>query len=669
MMFSCWRGGRIALGLATLVALPLAAATPPPAASAERLVQRQQFRLAYAAAEHGSSTWHTLARGLQDYPLYPYLEAAALQDDIKNATFVEVEKYLEQHAGLIPAERLRREFLAVLAERKDWKNFRKLYHPDLGDELACHALSARLQTGDTLEFDRDLAALWSDPSLPAACVPAEKWAHQHGLLTGERLWQRIDAASERGPASTIRFLADWLPKSERDDALRFVHALEDPVAAVHAAEQWPDKPRGRRAASLAMQRVALRDSDTADAAWPSLQKHFRFSAELKHRILAAMALYVATDFSDDALGRLKDLPTEAHTATTREWRVRVALARGDWDEVLAAIEALDKEQASEDVWRYFRARALIEQGHKEQGIEVLRQLATEVDYYGFLAADWLDEPYAICPLTIEPNTALSARIATRPGIVRALELYQLDMLPEARREWQAAVADMDRPSRLQAAALASRNEWYDRAIFLLAGKAVRYYKQRFPLGHRQTLVEGARAAGIDPAFAFAIIRAESAFVDDARSGANARGLMQLLPETARDVARKNKLSYAGAASLSEPAINIPLGTRYLGAVAARFDGAPWLASAAYNAGPSKAEQWVAARPKLAPDVFVATIPYHETRAYIRRVMAYAVLYDWQLHDGKVQAMSSRMTRIGTPYQPPTAISKRKAVSCPKPIAD
>lgn len=654
---SIWPGRVLALLLAAISAITFAQKPD----SLE--LQRQQFRIAHAAATLGSDAWRVLASGLADYPLYPYLEAAALKHDIEHASNKQVAAYLKRYPDLIPAQQLRVEFLEELAKRKDWDGFNKLYRTGLGDAITCYALQARLAAGETLDFDADLAPLWTQAWLPGACSPVQEWAHDHGLLTRTRLWQRIEHAAADGPTSTIRHLADWLPADDARVALRLAQARSAPHAALDAALQWPDTARSRTAVTLAMSQIARRDSDAADRAWPALNKRFDFSAEQRHQVAAAMALYTATDFSDDALKRLIALPAEAQTATTREWRARVALAKGKWKQVLAAIEAMPASQQAEDPWEYWRARALVESGQKDAGTALFRSLADEADYYGFLSADWLDAPYAICPLHIASTAESDASLLAMPGFARAFELFALDMLAPARREWMRALDGLDAKQRLQAADLAYTRGWYDRAIFALASDGVRHYEQRFPIARKKQLFDGARAADIDPAWAYAILRAESAWVTDARSGANARGLMQLLPATAAEVARKSKLPYSGASDLSDPAINIPLGTRYLGTMAAKFNGAPWLASAAYNAGASKVSEWVAARSELDPDIFVATIPYGETRAYVRRVMAFAVVYDWRLN-GTALPIATRMPRIGDPYTAPTVGSVRKKVRCP-----
>jgi soluble lytic murein transglycosylase len=196
-----------------------------------------------------------------------------------------------------------------------------------------------------------------------------------------------------------------------------------------------------------------------------------------------------------------------------------------------------------------------------------------------------------------------------------------------------------------------------------SGDALQLYDLRFPLASQDGLVPQAEQAGVDPAWAYGILRAESAWMSDAHSGADARGLMQLLPDTGAAVARRHGLAWGGGDTLYDPAINIALGTRYLAELAARFGGSPWLASAAYNAGPNRVDQWLAARNALAPDLFLATIPFKETREYVARVMAFSVIYDWRLH-GKAVPLDTRMSAIGQPYGRPNLAAQSRLVDCP-----
>ncbi|MGN6327760.1 MAG: transglycosylase SLT domain-containing protein [Rhodanobacter sp.] len=665
-MFSSAAPRRFFCGLLAVAGALLA--MPPAQAAASIDAQRAAFRQAYAAASQGDPGWRTLAAGLHDYPLYPYLPAAALEHDIRLIDRAAVEEYLASYPDLIPAADLRRDFLRELARRKDWTGFTALYQPGLGDALACNALQARLAGGGALDFRRDLAALWAKPDLPGACDPVLAAAHDQGLLTTARLWERIDRAADAGKAGTVASLANWLPAADRPTALHLAQAWRDPAAAVAAAPNWGTGVRDTRAATLALTRLARRQTTSADAAWQVLQARFPFSEAQRNHILATLALFHATDFDDQALARLIALPAAAQTDGTYEWRARVALARQNWPAVIAAIEAMPAALRQDGEWRYFRGRALAAQGQATEAKAQFRALADEPTFFGFLAADEVGQPYAICPLTLADDPAAQASLLALPGLQRAFELFAVDLPKPARREWNRALQGADQATVRVAAALANQRGWYDRAVFAFSsGDALRLYDLRFPLASQDGLVPQAEQAGIDPAWAYGILRAESAWMSDARSGADARGLMQLLPETGALVARRNGMAWGGGDTLYDPATNIALGTRYLAHMAARFDGSPWLASAAYNAGPNRVDQWLAARGTLAPDVFIASIPYKETREYVARVMAFSVIYDWRIN-GTVTPLTTRLSTIGQPYAMATANAPRKTISCPSSAA-
>jgi soluble lytic murein transglycosylase len=363
------------------------------------------------------------------------------------------------------------------------------------------------------------------------------------------------------------------------------------------------------------------------------------------------------------------LPAGAQTDGTREWRVRVALSRQEWAAALAALDALSPTQQQDGEWRYYRARTLQSLQREGEAQSLYRALSQEATFFGFLAADRVNAPYGICPAQLATDDTREQELTNRPGLRRAFELYAVGMQKEGRREWTAALAGSDADTLRLAADLAYRNGWYDRAVFgLSSGEALRLYEQRFPLARQDGVVQQAQAAGIEAPWAYAIIRAESAWMSDAHSGADARGLMQLLPGTAQLVAKRNGLAWAGGDSLYDAPTNIELGTRYLAQMAARYNGAPWLASAAYNAGPNKVDQWLAARGSLPPDLFIVSIPFKETREYVQRVMAFAVIYDWRLDGKSALAMQSRIPAVGAAYTLPGEGAVRKDVSCPAPTS-
>lgn len=651
-----------------------AIAIPAPGADggdAARLAsQRERFPLVLETARHApGDAWQKLAGGLENYPLFPYLELASLQRRMAQLKRAEVDKFLAAWPNSLPAQILRDAFLLELARRSDWQDFLALL-PDAprSKEIQCAALQARLALGQAVDFKRDVEPLWlSATALPSACDSVVRWSMDQGKLTTELIWTRIDLAARAGNGAIVATLAAMLDGAERSAAERVAHAVQEPAKALADAASWTDAPRTRAAVTVAFERLARHDSDAAETQWGTLESQFRFDPDQRGRILRALALYRATSYAPDALARLDALPADLADDSTREWRVRVALSTQDFAGTLAALDALTPAQQADPRWRYLRARVLTKLDRGDEAGALFSPLAREANFHGFLAADWLRQPYAICPAEFSADPAQADALRRQPDLARAFEFFALDRLAEARREWDFALASLSPAQRRLAADIASDMGWYDRAVYTFSqGDDLHLYSLRFPLARRDPIVRAARAAGIDPSWAYAIIRAESAWTTDAHSSADAWGLMQLLPGTAAQLARAIKLRYAGTRDLLDPDTNIALGTRYLGNMAQRYDGSPWLASAAYNAGVDPVGRWLNARDTLEPDFFIETIPYKETREYVSRVLAFSVIYDWRLH-GTALPLSSKLPRIGQAYSPPAEDASRKAVVCP-PVA-
>jgi len=653
--------------LATLVATGVAWSASGQAEDQALAAQRERFPLVLETAKRApEDTWLKLASGLETYPLYPYIELAAIQRRMAQLKRGDVERYLKAWPDSLPGQMLRDGFLIELARRGDWSDYLALV-PDAprSKELQCDTLQARLALGKPVDFKRDVEPLWlSASALPSACDAILSWAKGQHKLGADLIWSRIDLAARAGNGALVATLAAMLDGAERAAAERHAEALQDPGKLLAGAATLGDSPRTRAAVTLAFERLARRDSEAAETHWAALGTQIHFDTEQRGRILRALALYRATSYAPDALARLNALPAELADDATREWRVRVALAAQDYANTLVALDALAPAQQADARWRYLRARVLAKLDRKSEADKALASVATEANFHGFLAADWLKQPYAICQTDFSADAAQAEALRQQPSFARAFEFFALGRLSEARREWDFAIAPLKPAERRVAADQASALGWYDRAVYTFSqSDDLHLYALRFPLARRDQIVRAANAAKIDPSWAYAIIRAESAWTTDAHSTADAWGLMQLLPGTAAQLAKANKLRYGGSRDLLDPDTNISLGTRYLGNMAQHYDGSPWLASAAYNAGTDPVGRWIDARDALDPDFFIETIPYKETREYVARVLAFSVIYDWRLH-GSALSLSSKLPRIGQAYEAPAEDAPRKSIVCP-----
>ena len=494
-----------------------------PLHAADRASQRSQFRAALAAAARPpEGAWMKLAAGLdaERYPLYPYIELAALRPRLAKLAPAEVERFLKRWADTLPAADLRQAWLRELARRGDWKTFLADWAPNEDRDLQCNAVLARLSGGAKLDYAKDIETLWQgERALPGSCAAVLRAARVQGIVADAVVWEHLEQAADAGRADVAEDAAALLTGNERIAADRIVAALRDPSATLAKAKTRADEPRARDALAYALARLARRNSDAAETQWADLEARFKWDDAQKNRVLNAIALYRATSYSPDALARLKALPATADDDATREWRVRGALAGADWAGTLAALDRLSDTQKADARWRYLRARVLGKLGRDAEAATLMADVAREANFHGFLAADWSSQPYTICPNTLAGDDAAESALARQPDLERAYEFRELGMLSEARREWKFAMGKLDANQRRLAADGAYRKGWYDRAVFAFSADpdTQRLYEQRFPLGMEALVRREAAGAGIDPSWAYGILRAESAWMTDAHS--------------------------------------------------------------------------------------------------------------------------------------------------------
>ncbi len=643
---------RIVLAVAMLACASIAHAQSSDAA----------VRAAIEAAERGEAT--TIPTG---HPLTGWIEYARLRRDIDALPVAQAQSFLSRQQGQPVAEAFRELWLAALSRRQDWPAFRAAWKPlpsnnlARNDTLRCADLNARQATGATdAAWTRDAQALWRSTGkpLPAVCdAPFAILASQGGLPPALR-WERIEKAAADWQPAVMRAAARGLPADEfalANDYAAFFDAVHE------RALTWPKTPRSRLIASHGLARLAKSLPMSVDAQLPKYASALGFTEADRARPLYQAALWAVASYEPDSARRLNAVPESAYDERLHEWRVREALSRSDWRAALVAIRKMGDTQRNDSRWKYFEARLEEIAGNKAGAQALYREAARKPEFHGFLAADRLGQGYALCPW--EPNDAAAAKaaIARDPGIVRAMALSRIDRAAWAQREWDAALARFDDTQRRIAVEVAQDNGWFDRGVFGLVnvgGKRYpeesRLYKLRFPLHHDATIRREAGKYGIDPAWVAAEIRAESIFNPRARSGANAMGLMQVLPGTGAAVANRIGLPWGGAESLYDADTNIAIGTAYLRQMEDKY-GQTYIAIAAYNAGPAPVARWQAQRPAMDPDFWIETISYKETREYVARVLAFSVIYDWRLNGSAVPVSERMRGREGT---------ARKAFSCP-----
>ncbi len=598
-------------------------------------VQRDTFLAAEKALRQGrQKEYRRLKRRLGDYPLLPYLTYRELTRQISLTGKRQAAAFLRANAGTPLADRFTRRWLDELWRRGDLKGYLNLYRRGEDTRRYCRYLQALIHTGEEQRALTEVPRLWlTGRSLPKACDPVLEAWRQAGRLTPELVWGRIELAMKGRQTRLARYLGRYLPSdTERRWLDRWLSLDRHPGTLDQLEGELHDRPHPYRETMLlhGIERLARKDLEAASAIWRRLADHYPFDQDQRYQAERSLARAALSQEPADLLDRLDAFQPRADDTVLLERRLRAALKRQDWKRLQTWIGRLPSHLADSERWRYWLARALEQQGHRDRAEAIYATLANNRSYHGFLAADRLELPYNLSHTPLEVAPAQVERVARQPGIQRARELFRLERLLDARREWRAATIDLD-DDRLQAAsALARTWGWHTQAIFTLARTG--YWEDlelRFPVEHREVVDRASRKRRLDESWVFAVIRQESAFATDARSSAGAMGLMQLMPGTARLVARKLKRRPPKSLELLQPRTNIDLGTAYLSQVLERLHDNPVLATSAYNAGPHRVKRWLPEQSQPA-DLWIETIPFRETRRYTQRVLTYTVIYDRRL---------------------------------------
>lgn len=610
--------------------------------------QRQQFLAAYELITQGKPhDPEQTIESLNGYVLAPYLEYAYLQRQLDRAPVERIVAFLENNDDLPVSRPLRTAYLRRLAQRGAWADFEKLYRPGLTVELQCYALQARLkkQAIDKAWLEEALSLWLVGRSQPNACDPVFAELYAREAISADQVWKRITLLIEGGQDR----LAEQF-KSRLDPARRTW--LDYWLIAHRRPQQLLERPNfplvGDYAALVimhALERLGRRDQIAARQFLAQYSQGELLTGAQRNQVARFIALQAAYSQDPAALAWLDELPHGAVNDPVRLWTARMALRNQDWQRLLSAIAELPETTRGSAQWRYWRAHALAATDQAQQAQTEFTLLALERNYYAFLAADRLALPYSLNHKPTDIADDILKEVRRRPEILRAKEFYHLGLLLEARREWHVAVARLNREQQAQAAMLALQWGWYDSAV-LTANRAglSNDLDLRFPTPYRDLVEHYSRLNQLDSHVTYAIVRKESAFRSDAASAVGALGLMQVMPQTGRQVARQLNVELPSKQGLFDVDTNLHLGSAYLREMLNRFDGSLVLAAAAYNAGPARVDDWLQRNAGLPPAVWIEAISFHETREYVKSILAFAAVFEWRLH-----GRSGRLSQYLLPF--------------------
>jgi len=567
---------------------------------------------------------------LKNYILHPYLEYERLKNNIKTSSTGAMIDFVNRNRDTWLAEDINTEILIRLSEQRQWGEILKFYKKGQGGTKAkCIGLEASIRTKPSRALLNEALTLWkSGRSRPNVCNSLFKLLDQKSIINDAQAWERITLAMDKGNTRLARSLSKHL--TDPSLVTLWVNLRKNPSAYLDNTLLSNNDPRTKQLIAYGIKRLARKNTMQARNKWKKIQRSHSFTQQQKADVESYIGVRDAQDHNPYALQKLAAIPAKLRSEDASIWMARMALRQGDWKKLRSAIDSMTDDVKNKDRWRYWRAHSSKRLGDKSANNQ-LAKIANNASFYGFLAADELKRPYTKL-LEKEPNwQAQTPKIKNMKSIQRATELFAIGLPDLAKKEWYWTLKRLNKQDKLAAAAYALEiNQPFLAIITVSQTKDWNQVGLRFPLEYQSLVKESAHSHNIIPAWVYGIMRRESAFDSQIVSSAKAKGLMQILPATAKGVARKLGIKSHRTSDLLIPEKNANLGAAYLSQMLKRFKGNYIKATAAYNAGPHRIPRWTPDYPISAPR-WIESIPFNETRDYVRAVMSYTTIYDHKLH--------------------------------------
>ncbi|MBT9505887.1 lytic transglycosylase domain-containing protein [Rhodoferax sp.] len=589
------------------------------------------------------------------HPLEPWGAYWELRARLGAAAPSEVQDFLKRYAGTYQEDRLRNDWLLLLGQRRDWTALAaELPNYRMNDdrEVRCYALALEpAVTG--IDLAAEVKRQWyAQKDADDGCAYAAAHFYEAKKLTDTDIWRKARLAMEHNRPKVARAATDILSPAAGANIEEIISSparflSKRVVAAGRVAKE-----------SVLMALIRLGSTDP-DMAASVLENHWsvHLTSEQRSWAWGVIGKHAAQRLSNDAMEHFAKARDAELNDDHLGWKVRAALRQGKWKEVLGATKAMSAEAAQDSTWIYWRARALLQLAKSEtdraEALRLLESIAGVRGFYEQLALEELGQRISAPARPAPPSAEEKEAVRLNAGLQRGLYAIQIGLRTDGVREWNYSTnlhqrGGMSDRELLAAADLACQREVWDRCINASdRTKTLIDFEQRFPMPHKDAVVQRATQIGLDPAYVYGLIRQESRFIMDARSGVGASGLMQVMPPTARWTAKKIGLTNFKPHQITERDTNIAIGTGYLKLVLDDFAGSMPMAAAAYNAGPSRPRNWrgQTGAPVLEAAIWAENVPFTETRDYVKKVLSNTTNYA-ALISGQPQSLKSRLGMVG-----------------------
>ncbi|MEL3918914.1 transglycosylase SLT domain-containing protein [Aeromonas enteropelogenes] len=606
------------------------------------------YRQAYDAVRaNDQARFQQLRARLTHYPLLPYLDYFQLAFRPGAADYQDVTRFIRQHGDTPQSNRLERTYLTYLAQSQQWSQFLRFYPAKpKSTDLLCMHYQALYYTGKTREALQGAGKMWmSGQSRPDACDPLFTLWQGAGLRTQDKIWQRMTMAFEAENPNLIRHLGASLGTGLQGYGNQMVTLFEQPAKAMNPT-YFSNNPYSRKLLSLGLTRYANQQPEAVLRQLDLFRSRFGLNQDEITPVERAIARRLLLDRSRSERQWLDNMVRLLADPDITELRARLAIWEEDWRGLSGWVKMMPMARQKEDRWRYWMARSLEVQGQQKQARDLYLETANLRGFYGFMAAQRTGAPYRMKNQTVPHVPDWRSASRRWPFLLRVQELLAMNEVAAARSEW---IHNMDRnpvAQRIEFGHIALNRGWHDLAILAsIRAEAWDALELRFPKPYKQTFSQVARERAVNMSLLYAISRQESALYPRAQSPVGARGLMQLMPATAKETAGKIGVPYRSEQQLFDPAMNIRLGSAYLKRLLDVYDGNRILAAAAYNAGPGRVKRWREQSADKPMDVWVESIPYRETRNYVQNVLSFDLIYQHKFQQ-PLRFMSDRELKHG-----------------------
>ncbi len=590
---------------------------------------------------------------LKDYPLLPYLEWLDLGNRLSALSQQDIDSYVSNYSDLPHSYRLQRQWLNHLAKKKSWQDYLTAYERSdiTGARYQCLNGIALHKQGRHEEAWTLAAKLWLvGKSQNKACDPLFTAWKKAGQLTQKLAFERFWLAAKKGNTQLARYIDKSINHPELKKKTQLFWKFHHKPHQLAKTKSLNLSSENHRFIFLhGLKRLARRDMDQAIKLWLVIRDAYPFTLNQIAQLDRWMSIRLAKNFTDNASQQIAKLDPLFSYPEVTEWRIRLTLTDQDWDSVLKLIKELPEDYAKKSRWRYWQAVATLGKENisitdrKKPGIlntNNFAELSKERGFYGFLVADMGNSPFQLNhsrkTISSEP---LQQLVSEFDAFQRMQEWLYHERFYEAQSELNLIKPSLTAEQKKMVAYLAQQWKWHHQAILTAAREAIwNDLELRFPTPLPEIFDKYAQKQQLDYPWIIAIARQESAFNPQARSHAGAKGLMQLMPSTAKETARLSKIPYRKESDLYQPKVNIALGTAHLAKLIDSFENNKVFATAAYNAGASRVNSWLKKRGHLPLDIWIETIPYDETRQYVQNVLAFRVIYN-SLKEKPVQMLS------------------------------